>query len=70
MRNARIQVYDIAGRMFLDKTIGTNGNILTIDVSPLNSGTYCCKLIDGDDCILTGTFIKNNDKLEPLKQNL
>ncbi len=58
MRNARIQVYDIAGRMFLDKTIGSNGNILTIDVSPLNSGTYCCKIIDGDDCILTGTFIK------------
>ncbi len=56
--NVRIIVFDILGRRYLDKELYLDGDILTLDVSPLLKGTYFYEVMLNEKCVLRERFIK------------
>lgn len=56
--NVRIVVYDILGRRYLDKELRLDGDMLTLDVSPLVDGAYFYEIIIDEKCVLKEKFIK------------
>lgn len=58
-KNARIIIIDMLGRRYLDRDLFLNENLLTLDVSFLESGMYICSIIVDDKCILENKFVKN-----------
>lgn len=56
--NARVVVTDVLGRRYLDRDLYLDGDVLTLDVSPLVKGTYFYEIIINEKCVLKEKFIK------------
>lgn len=54
----RISIFDESGRRYLDREILADGNTLSLDISPLEEGTYFYVVSINDKCILKDKFIK------------
>lgn len=54
----RIYVVDVLGRRYLDKEIFLDGNMLLLDVSSLESGTYFYEITKDKKSILKNRFVK------------
>ncbi|HSY77781.1 MAG TPA: T9SS type A sorting domain-containing protein, partial [Bacteroidia bacterium] len=44
-----LMVYDITGRELMNERVKANSNMITIDVSKLENGTYILKLVNGNN---------------------
>lgn len=55
----RIKIFDCNGRICLDRIIRGEGNLLSLDLSSLNSGTYSYQITFGNKVLACDKFIKN-----------
>lgn len=58
---ARVFVVDMFGRRYLDKAVFLDGEVLSIDVSPLEEGMYVCGVIVNDKCVYKDKFVKEKN---------
>ena len=58
-KKARVSIVDMMGRRCLDRDVFLDGNMLSLDVLPLESGTYLYKIIVDNKCIYKDKFIKD-----------
>jgi len=56
--NVRYQILDASGRTLTNRIIHGSGNLLTLDVSALESGTYIVQIISDDKVIANKKFQK------------
>ena len=54
----RITIKDVSGRRYVDREILLDGNVLRLDVSPLEVGTYFYEITKNKECIIRSKFIK------------
>ena len=57
--NVRVILFDMMGRRYLDKDVRLDGDMLTLDVTPLPKGTYFYKIVIDDRNEIKKRFIKN-----------
>lgn len=57
-KDIRVKIYDISGRRCLEEQSVIESGVVTLDLSSLNKGMYCCWITDGDGNFMTETFIK------------
>ena len=53
-----ITIKDVSGRRYVDREILLDGNVLRLDVSPLEVGTYFYEITKNKECIIKSKFIK------------
>lgn len=56
---AEIRIFDVMGRRYLDKDIMLDGNVLTLDVTPLPKGTYFYEIVIDNNNVIKEKFVKN-----------
>ena len=58
-KQTRIKLFDMHGRICLNRIIRGEGNLLMIDLSSLNSGTYSYQITSDNKVLVCDKFIKN-----------
>ena len=53
-----LQIFDMKGGKWIDKTIDKHGNLITVDTRNLETGLYVYKVVSGSREIASGKFIK------------
>lgn len=57
--SVRLGITNITGQTFLDRKVYGTGNLLTVGVTTLPTGTYTYCLYQKDKILTKGKFIKN-----------
>ena len=58
IHSTTLQIFDMKGGKWLDKTIDKHGNLITVDTRNLETGLYVYKVVSGSREIASGKFIK------------
>lgn len=53
------QVFDSQGRILLHREVTLDGQLIRLDITHLNAGTYLCRILSSDQILHTVRFIKN-----------
>ena len=61
INEARIQIFDLKGVKYVDRSINKNGNLITIDTQNLEAGIYVYQVVMNDTILTKGKFIKENN---------
>lgn len=57
-QDARLQIFDMKGGIWLDSALDKQGNLITVDTHTLDAGLYVYKLLDGNREVANGKFVK------------
>ena len=57
-QDARLQIFDMKGGIWLDSALDKQGNLITVDTQNLEAGLYVYKLLDGNREVANGKFVK------------
>ena len=58
IHSTTLQIFDMNGGKWLDKTIDKHGNLITVDTRNLETGLYVYKVVSGSREIACGKFVK------------
>lgn len=58
-KKIRVMICDISGRRCLEKDVVIDDKILSLDLSSLKQGLYCCYIIDNSNNVVKKTFVKD-----------
>ena len=58
IHSTTLQIFDMKGGKWLDKTIDKHGNLITVDTRNLETGLYVYKVISSSREIACGKFVK------------
>lgn len=57
---ARLKITDTQGRLYADGPVRSAGNIVTVDIANLDTGTYIYQITSNSGTIASGTFVKTH----------